>query len=271
MKRFIKSALSLTFLLVGVVALTAPVTQGVMAFDRNTSKHRSTSTAPSATSTPQPTSTTSQATATPQLTSTTSPGTPTPTPTITPLMITTTSMPNGNVCASYTAFITANKGGGSSLDTWKIVSGALPAGLTMAQSFGIMSTVVSGTPSTVQTTTFTVQVQDSAGETATKSLSIEIDPRLSLVITNQSSTLASGTVGTKYSASFFTNGGCLPLVWSITAGQLPPGLALTQNSTGQDNNVISGTPTTAGTFTFTATVKSQDGQQASMQFSITVS
>jgi hypothetical protein len=269
MKRFIKLALSLAFLLVGVAALTAPVTQEVMAFDRNTSNHRPTSTSPSATSTPQPTSTTSQATATPQLTSTTSPGTPTPT--VTPLMITTTSMPNGNVCASYTAFITANKGGGSSLDTWKIVSGALPAGLTMAQSFGIMSTVVSGTPTTVQTTTFTVQVQDSAGETATKTLSIEIGPPLSLVITNQSSTLASGAVGTKYSASFFTNGGCLPLVWSITAGQLPPGLALTQNSTGQDNNIISGTPTTAGTFTFTATVKSQDGQQASMQFSITVS
>src|SRR5712692_5011247 len=68
--------------------------------------------------------------------------TPTPTPTVTPLMITTTSLPNGNVCASYTAYITANKGGGSSLDTWTIVSGALPAGLTMATSYGIESTVV---------------------------------------------------------------------------------------------------------------------------------
>ena len=54
-----------------------------------------------------------------------------------PLRITTMSLPNGCVCASYTAFITANKGGGSSLDTWKLVSGALPAGLTMATSYGI--------------------------------------------------------------------------------------------------------------------------------------
>jgi hypothetical protein len=136
----------------------------------------------------------------------------TPTPTVTPFAVTTTSMPDGNVCANYSAFIIANKGGGASLDTWKIVSGTLPAGLTMAQSYGIMSTVVYGTPTTVQTTTFTVQVQDSAGETATKTLSIAIDPPLPLVITNQSSTLASGTVGTPYSASFFSHGGCLPLV-----------------------------------------------------------
>ena len=202
-------------------------------------------------------------------TPTPTPTTPTPTPTITPLMITTTSLPNGNVCASYTAFITANKGGGSSLDTWKIVSGALPAGLTMATSFGIESTVVSGTPRTVQTSAFTVQVKDSAGETATQPLSITIDKPLPLVITSPS-TLTSGTVGTAYSVNLFTNGGCFPLVWSITAGHLPPGLALTQNGSGQDNNVISGTPSTAGTFTFTATVTDSTGVQASQQFSITV-
>jgi hypothetical protein len=184
-------------------------------------------------------------------------------------MITTTSLPNGNVCASYTAYITANKGGGSSLDTWTIVSGALPAGLTMATSYGIESTIVYGTPTTVQTTAFTVQVRDSAGETATQPFSITIDKPLPLVI-NAPSTLPSGTVGTAYSFNLFTNGGCFPLVWSITAGHLPPGLALTQNASGQDNNIISGTPTTAGTFTFTATVTDSTGVQASQQFSITV-
>src|SRR4249919_3771147 len=91
-----------------------------------------------------------------------------------PLKITTTSLPNGSVCTSYTAFITANKGGGSSLDTWKLVSGALPAGLTMATSYGIQSTVVFGTPTMTQTSAFTVQVQDSAGETATQPFSITI-------------------------------------------------------------------------------------------------
>src|SRR5260370_2640873 len=115
-------------------------------------------------------------------TPTPTPTTPTPTPTVTPLMITTTSLPNGNVCASYTAYITANKGGGSSLDTWTIVSGKLPAGLTMATSYGIESTVVSGTPTTVQTSAFTVQVRDSAGEPATRQFSITIHQPLPLVI-----------------------------------------------------------------------------------------
>jgi hypothetical protein len=196
----------------------------------------------------------------------TTPTTPTPTPTITPLMITTTSLPNGNVCASYTAYITANKGGGSSLDTWKIVSGTLPAGLTMATSYGIESTVVFGTPTTVQTTAFTVQVQDSAGETATKAFSITIDRPLPLVIT--SPTPPPATVGTAYFTNLFANGGCQPYTWSITAGQLPPGLAVTTGSNG--GTTISGTPTAKGTYTFTETVTDSTGVHASQQFSITV-
>jgi hypothetical protein len=185
-------------------------------------------------------------------------------------MITTMSLPNGNVCANYTAYITANKGGGSALDVWTIVSGTLPAGLSMARSYGIESTVIYGTPTTVQTTNFIVKVQDNASETATQPFTITIDPPLPIVITNQSSTLAPGTVGQSYAISLFNDGGCSPFVWSITAGQLPPGLALTQNSTGQDNNVISGTPTTAGTFVFTATITDSRGAHASEQFSITI-
>ena len=183
-----------------------------------------------------------------------------------PLKITTTSVPNGTVCASYTAFITANKGGGSSLDTWKIVSGALPAGLTMATSYGIESTVVFGTPTTLQTTAFTVQVQDSAGETATRSFSITIDRPLPLVIT--SVTPPPATVGSSYFTNLFANGGCLPYTWSITAGQLPPGLALVKGSNG--GTTISGTPSATGTYTFTETVTDSAGVQTSKQFSITV-
>jgi hypothetical protein len=181
-------------------------------------------------------------------------------------MITTTSLPNGNVCASYTAYITANKGGGLSLDTWTIVSGALPAGLTMATSYGIESTVVYGTPTTVQTSAFTVQVQDSAGETATQPLSITIDPPAALVITSPTPPPAS--VGTPYFTNLFADGGCQPYTWSITAGQLPPGLALTEAKNGTEQ--ISGTPKATGTFTFTETVRDSTHVETSQQFSITV-
>jgi hypothetical protein len=183
-----------------------------------------------------------------------------------PLKITTTSLPNGDVCASYTAFITANKGGGFSLDTWKLESGTLPAGLTMATSYGIQSTVVFGTPTMAQTSAFTVQVQDNAGETAARSFSITIAKPLPLAIT--SPTPPPATVGTSYFANLFANGGCLPYTWSISAGQLPPGLALTKGSNG--GTTISGTPTAPGMFTFTETVTDSSGVHASQQFSITV-
>ena len=43
----------------------------------------------------------------------------------------------------------------------------LPAGLTMATSYGIESTVVFGTPTTVQTSAFTVKIPSDGGVSST--------------------------------------------------------------------------------------------------------
>ena len=188
--------------------------------------------------------------------------TATPQATTSPLTITTTSLPDGNVGTSYGNFITSSGGRGTP-HRFKLIAGRLPSGLTMADSFGVQSTSITGTPTTVETTTFTVQVSDQSGNTATKTLSITIHPPLPLVITNGSPTLASGTVGASYANSLFASGGIQPYSWAIVAGQLPPGLSL-------NRNVISGTPTVRGTFTFTARVTDKGGQQASQQFSITI-
>jgi Putative Ig domain len=179
------------------------------------------------------------------------------------LVIDNTSMPNGNVGTSYTNFLTATGGIGSPFK-WSIVSGKLPDGLKMASYYGMQSTVISGTPVNVQTTTFTVRVQDGKGQTATRTYTITINAPRPLVITNDSSTLHEGTVGTYYNAGLAADGGIQPYTWAITAGQLPPGLSLS-------NNTISGTPTTAGTYTFTARVIDKGGQQASQQFTLTIS
>ena len=69
-----------------------------------------------------------------------------------------------------------------------------------------------------------------------------------LAITTNSP-LPGGTVGVAYSATLARSGGTPPYTWSITAGCCPAGLTLTA-STGS----IAGTPTTAGTFTFTVQV-----------------
>jgi len=107
-------------------------------------------------------------------TPTPTPTTPTPTPTIPPLVIDTTSLPDGNVGNSYDAFVTASGGQGTP-KLWSVIAGKLPDGLTMASFYGVQSTIISGTPTTLQTTTFTVQVKDNTG-VATQALSITIDP-----------------------------------------------------------------------------------------------
>ena len=182
-----------------------------------------------------------------------------------PLTITTTELPDGNVGAEYTAFITSSGGFGSP-DIFRIISGSLPRGLDMERSFGVQSTVIHGVPTEVGTSTFTVQVEDESG-TATRELSITIGTPEPLVITLPGPTAKSGTVGEFYFQNLFASGGQTPYEWSITSGQLPPGLGLVSASNG---NRIEGTPTTAGTFTFTLTVMDQLGQQASQETSITI-
>jgi putative Ig domain-containing protein/List-Bact-rpt repeat protein len=174
-------------------------------------------------------------------------------------------LPDGNRGADYSAFLTSSGGQGSP-DKYSLVSGSLPKGLTMAESYGVQSTLISGRPTTEQTSTFTVRVQDQSGS-STKTFTITINPPTPLVITMPGATCRAGTVGTAYFQNLFASGGSTPYTWSVTAGQLPPGLALIRASNG---NRVEGTPTTAGTFTFTLTVTDSFGAKASQQTSITV-
>lgn len=71
--------------------------------------------------------------------------------------------------------------------------------------------------------------------------------------------------GVAYEVGLFPGGGVPPYTWSDVAGTLPPGLFV-QASPGR----VKGTPTTAGTFTFTVRVDDSSGQFATQQFSIRV-
>jgi Putative Ig domain/IPT/TIG domain/Galactose oxidase, central domain len=59
--------------------------------------------------------------------------------------------------------------GGTAPLTWSVVSGSLPAGLTLSPAG-----VVSGSPQAAGSSTFTVSVRDSAGHKATKSLTLTV-------------------------------------------------------------------------------------------------
>ena len=75
-------------------------------------------------------------------------------------------------------------------------------------------------------------------------------------------TLPNGTVGTSYSQTLAADNN--PTEWTVTVGSLPDGLTLNQ-STGE----ISGTPTTAGSSTFTVTAKNSAGS-ASKDYTLNI-
>jgi len=80
--------------------------------------------------------------------------------------ITTTALPDGKANTEYSQTLTAT---GSTPITWSVDSGALPTGLTLAPTTGI----ISGTPTTENTFTFTVKATNAAGSN-TKELLIVI-------------------------------------------------------------------------------------------------
>ena len=66
-------------------------------------------------------------------------------------------------------------------------------------------------------------------------------------------TLAAGVEGGAYSVTLAHEDGAGTRTWSVTTGTLPPGLTLTAGG------VLSGTPTTAGTYNFTVRVEDLTG------------
>jgi hypothetical protein len=85
--------------------------------------------------------------------------------------------------------------------------------------------------------------------------------RDSLVITTNS--LPSGATFVPYSTTLVATGGA-PYTWAVTDGSLPAGLSLATDGT------ISGTPTTAGTSTFTVTVTDTFSRTVSKTFGLNV-
>jgi hypothetical protein len=79
------------------------------------------------------------------------------------------------------------------------------------------------------------------------------------------SSLPSGTGGSAYSQTLQASGGTIPYTWSITSGSLPSGLSLNSS-----NGIISGTPTSAGTYTFTVQLRDSTNQTLTKVLSITI-
>ncbi|MBQ7593782.1 MAG: putative Ig domain-containing protein, partial [Synergistaceae bacterium] len=148
----------------------------------------------------------------------------------------------------------------SSNMAWR-TSGDVPSGLSIGSSTGL----ISGTPQSGGTYTFTVivEVQSASGVLrAERSIMMQVEAGLIITTT----TLPTGTVNVAYPPSGFSStltSSPDASSWSYS-GSFPPGLSLTQ-STGE----ISGTPTLAGKYDFTAYAVSGT-LSASRDLSITI-
>ncbi len=151
----------------------------------------------------------------------------------TPVTVAGTTLPSGAVSRSYSATLSAS--GGTGTYTWRLASGSLPTGLTLSTSGSI-----TGTPTAGGLFTFIVSATDSAGRSSTATLSIKISTALAI----SSATLPAATLSQPYSTTLVATGGSEIYTWKLSSGTLPSGLGL--SSAG----VVSGTPGTAGTFTF---------------------
>jgi len=165
-----------------------------------------------------------------------------------PPVITTTTLSNGEVGASYSSQIRAD---GSGI-TWSIPSGSsLPPGLQLgstSQGQGYVYRYISGTPTQAGPFTFKVAATNAAGsDTAT--FTINIDEQQPPVITTTS--LSNGEKDVYYNSWISATGG--GITWSIASGNLPDGLSIDPNGnswSGQSETYIYGTPTETGSFTF---------------------
>jgi large repetitive protein len=162
-------------------------------------------------------------------------------------------------------------------DTFTVISGTVPPGLTVLAQYGA-GTIVTGTPTQAGTFVFTVQATSPQGATAALAYSITITaqpPDRLVCDASNGGTLVNGvcvlpgaSVGQPYEGFIITSnnsGG----TFAIASGSLPPGLSM-PSSYGASGTIVAGTPTRQGTFTFTVKGTDQQGQPLQQAYSITV-
>lgn len=168
------------------------------------------------------------------------------------------SLPNPTAGAAFSQALTGS--GGAAPYSFAVTNGALPAGLSINPATG----AITGTPTAAGSFNFTVTATDRNGFTGSQAYSGTVAaPTFTFV----PATVPTAAVGSAYSQTIAVSGGNAPYTFALTGGALPPGISL------GSNGVLSGTATSAGTFSFT--VQARDSTMggtftAAQSFTLTV-
>ncbi len=181
-----------------------------------------------------------------------------------PFQISTLAVPDGIVGVGYQAALTASGGPTGATQTWSLLAGDLPPGLSLTQAG-----VLLGTPTTQGSYTFVIQALDQPvdGQSliASRGYTIAITGPSAPVSITTASSLTAATVGVAYAQQMAATGGVNPYSWALDSGALPNGLSLNPTS-----GLISGTPATAGSSSFQISVSDASGGKASRAFTLVV-
>jgi uncharacterized repeat protein (TIGR01451 family) len=181
-----------------------------------------------------------------------------------------------DISSSGTAYALLTVGGLSRLYTINLGTGAatlvgsLPSsnftdiavGTSANLNFEFTLTVSATNASPGSQVTNTVTVSSSSEPCSSTAIAVTTVPCPTITVSPTS--LSAGTVGNAYPATTFTQSGGAGSVTFSTTGTLPPGLAVSSGG------VLSGTPTTVGTYDFTVIATDVNGCTGSRSYSLTI-
>jgi hypothetical protein len=194
-------------------------------------------------------------------------------------------LPDRAELGPFTAGVTATGGslvsfaGSIGPDSWQIVGGRLPAGLSMVvptptklprpnPPSALTYAQIVGTPTTPGTGTVTFKATDSRGLTATRTYTVTVNPGLPVSIAPEP--WSAPRVGEFDNLWIDGAGGVQPYTWSVVGGVLPTGMTLDQTIPGGSPVRVTGTPTTAGDFTWTLRMTDALGASTTRTLTATV-
>lgn len=174
----------------------------------------------------------------------------------TPLFVNATPPSAAVTTLPYSYTFTAT---GTPAPTFSVATGTLPAGLTLNSITGVLS----GTPTATGVSTFTINAHNTSGDLATSTLTITTSAPEIPAFVGTPTPLTAATQTVPYSYSFAVSGTPAP-TYSVASGTLPDGLSL--NTT---TGVLSGTPTTLGSYTFIIAATNTFGTATTSPITIT--